>query len=74
MAPRRSVIAHHLVWTVYGTWLPNDPRGSGSRYVAASALAELGGLAETAFGRARKKRPGGGFWLDPAPGLLHSIQ
>ena len=20
-----------LIWTAYGTWLPNDPRGSGSR-------------------------------------------
>lgn len=40
--PRRSVIAHHLVWTSYGTWLPNDPRGSGSRAVATPALAELG--------------------------------
>ncbi len=41
---RRIVIAHHLVWTVYGTWLPNDPRGSGSRWVATDVLAELGPL------------------------------
>ena len=26
--PRQNpiVIAYHLVWTAYGTWLPNDPR------------------------------------------------
>ena len=35
------IIAYHLVWTVYGTWLPNDPRGSGSRFVASPALAAL---------------------------------
>ena len=27
------VIAYHLIWTAYGTWLPNDLRGSGSRGV-----------------------------------------
>lgn len=43
MPPRRPiVIAYHLVWTAYGTWLPNDPRGSGSQRVAAPVLAELG--------------------------------
>ena len=35
--PRPIVIAHHLIWTVYGTWLPNDPRGSGSRAIACFA-------------------------------------
>ena len=45
MPPRRPiVIAHHLIWTAYGTWLPNDPRGSGSHAVAAESLAELGPL------------------------------
>jgi len=38
------VIAHHLVWTVYGTWLPNDPRGSGSREVISAELVDLGEL------------------------------
>ncbi|HZZ27179.1 MAG TPA: hypothetical protein VFE46_04155 [Pirellulales bacterium] len=38
------VVAHHLIWTAYGTWLPNDPRGSGSHTVAAPLLAELGEL------------------------------
>ena len=42
------VIAYHLVWTAYGTWLPNDPRGSGSKEVASPRLVELG---ELHFGR-----------------------
>jgi REP element-mobilizing transposase RayT len=42
--PRPLVIAHHLIWTAYGWWLPNDPRGSGSRTVRSDLLAELGPL------------------------------
>ena len=38
------VIAHHLIWSVYGSWLPNDPRGSGSDTVHNTVLAELGEL------------------------------
>jgi REP element-mobilizing transposase RayT len=48
-----TVIAHHLVWTTYGTWLPNDPRGSWSQTVLSPELAELG---EIHFGR-RKIQP-----------------
>jgi REP element-mobilizing transposase RayT len=42
------VIAYHLVWTAYGRWLPNDPRGSGSRTIRSEFLTELG---EVHFGR-----------------------
>lgn len=38
------VIAYHLVWTAYGWWLPNDPRGSGSTTIRSDPLAELGEL------------------------------
>jgi REP element-mobilizing transposase RayT len=38
------VIAYHLIWTAYGWWLPNDPRGSGSHTVRKDVLAELGEL------------------------------
>ena len=44
------VIAYHLVWTAYGWWLPNDPRGSGSKLIACDLIAELG---ELHFGRKR---------------------
>jgi len=42
--PRPLVIAHHLIWTAYGWWLPNDPRGSTSRTVASDVIAQLGKL------------------------------
>lgn len=38
------VIAHHLIWTAYGWWLPNDPRGSMSRHIRNEVLMELGEL------------------------------
>ena len=38
------VIAHHLIWTAYGYWLPNDPRGSMSKTIACDVIAELGEL------------------------------
>jgi REP element-mobilizing transposase RayT len=38
------VIAYHLIWTAYGWWLPNDPRGSTSRTIAGDRIAALGGL------------------------------
>ena len=36
------VIAYHLIWTGYGWWLPNDPRGSMSKQVRNDVIAELG--------------------------------
>lgn len=38
------VLAHHLIWTGYGHWLPNDPRGSGSTAIAKVELRELGAI------------------------------
>src|SRR4051794_14771835 len=38
------VIAYHLIWTAYGWWLPNDPRGSGSKTIRNDVLADLGEL------------------------------
>ena len=49
------VIAHHLVWTAYGWWLPNDPRGSTSRRIASDVIAELGKLH---YGRKRVQPAG----------------
>lgn len=44
------VIAHHIMWTAYGWWLPNDPRGSTSIEVYTPQIAELAPLH---FGRKR---------------------
>jgi REP element-mobilizing transposase RayT len=49
------VIAYHLIWTAYGWWLPNDPRGSGSKEIACDLIAELG---ELHFGR-KQVQPNG---------------
>ncbi|MBA4064312.1 MAG: hypothetical protein C0501_11485 [Isosphaera sp.] len=53
--PNPLVIAHHLIWTAYGWWLPNDPRGSGSHELRNDVLAELGDIH---FGR-KKVQPTG---------------
>ena len=36
------ILACHLVWTAYGWWFPNDPRGSWSKEVWVPAIRELG--------------------------------
>jgi len=36
------VIAYHAIFTTYGTWLPNDPRGSYSKAIYSEELAALG--------------------------------
>lgn len=50
------IIAHHLILTGYGHWLPNDPRGSMSGKVYTERLGELG---EPHCGR-RKDQPSRG--------------
>ena len=37
-----TLIAHHIILTGYGHWLPNDPRGSMSHEIRAPKIAELG--------------------------------
>ena len=44
------VAAYHLIWAIYGAWLPNDPRGSSSTEVRSPVLEELG---EIHYGRKR---------------------
>ena len=43
-AHRPSIIAHHLIWTLYGHWLPNDLRGSGSEALRDPKFAALGDI------------------------------
>ena len=38
------IIAYHIVITTYGTWLPNDPRGSYSKAVYDAELRALGDM------------------------------
>jgi REP element-mobilizing transposase RayT len=48
------VIAHHLILTGYGHWLPNDPRGSLSSEIRAGKLVPLGDIH---FGRKEVQPP-----------------
>ena len=38
------IAGFHLIWTAYGWWLPNDPRGSTSHEIRVERIAELGEL------------------------------
>lgn len=63
------VIGYHLVFTGYGWWLPNDPRGSMSKSIGHDVIADLG---ELHYGRKTVQpasRVIGGFY-DRAQDLL----
>lgn len=67
------VIAYHLIWTAYGTWLPNDPRGSGSHAVACDVFKDLG---ELHYGRKRVQPAGWeirAFYDQALPRLQHPV-
>jgi REP element-mobilizing transposase RayT len=67
------VAAYHLIWTIYGVWLPNDPRGSHSTEVRADWLQDLG---EIHLGR-KKIQPSGAvlrkFFTEAKPKLKHDV-
>ena len=42
------IAGYHLIWTAYGWWLPNDPRGSTSHEIRVPAIVDLG---EVHYGR-----------------------
>lgn len=67
------VIAYHLIWTVYGWWLPNDLRGSTSKTIGSDVIAALG---ELHFGR-NKIQPAGrhvrAFYEHAAKILRHPL-
>lgn len=41
------ILAFHSIFSMYGFWLPNDPRGSGSDYIAAWELLRYGPATKT---------------------------
>lgn len=67
------VIAHHLVWSVYGSWLPNDPRGSGSDEVRNPVLAELGELHKGRKAIQPNGRTIREFYREATPLLQHPV-
>jgi REP element-mobilizing transposase RayT len=48
------VVGYHLIWTAYGWWLPNDPRGSSSHEIRVERIANLG---ELHYGRKAQQPP-----------------
>ena len=67
------VIAYHLIWTAYGWWLPNDPRGSSSHTIKSDVLAELG---ELHLGRKRVQPASAdihGFYQSAQDWLRHEL-
>ena len=43
----RMILAYHSIFSMYGFWLPNDPRGSGSDYIASWELFRYGPATKT---------------------------
>ncbi len=63
------IIAYHAVWTTYGTWVPNDPRGSFSKEIYNQELKALGDIK---YGRQDPQPDGRSlrrFWTAAAPRL-----
>jgi len=61
------IIAYHAIFTTYGTWLPNDPRGSFSKEIYNEQLRALGSLR---YGRQNPQPPKElliRFWAAAAP-------
>lgn len=44
MSGKLIILAYHIMWTAYGWWLPNDPRGSTSHTIRSDLIADLGQL------------------------------
>ncbi|MGO9115564.1 MAG: transposase [Thermoguttaceae bacterium] len=51
------IVAYHSVFSMYGFWLPNDPRGSGSDYVANWELFRYGPATKTNSRRSVARLP-----------------
>ena len=63
------IIAYHAIFTTYGTWLPNDPRGSFSKNIYNEQLKLLG---EIKYGRQTPQpsyRELSKFWAEASPML-----
>lgn len=66
------VIAHHLILTGYGHWLPNDPRGSFSREFRSSKILDLGVMQPTECSDSRSRPELRGFYRSAQSRLEHA--
>ena len=66
------IVAYHSIFSMYGFWLPNDPRGSGSDYIASWELFRYGPATKTDSRRSVARRPLPPNWQREAKtALLH---
>ena len=65
------IIAYHSIFSMYGFWLPNDPRGSGSDYVASWELFRYGPATKTDSRRSVAHLPLPANWQRQAKTALH---
>jgi REP element-mobilizing transposase RayT len=65
------IIAYHSIFSMYGFWLPNDPRGSGSDYIASWELFRYGPATKTDSRQSVARRPLPPNWQREAKTALH---
>jgi REP element-mobilizing transposase RayT len=73
MVQKPIIIGYHIMWTLYGWWLPNDPRGSTSKTIRNDLIGDLGGIH---FGR-KQVQPAGktirAFYEQARKTLAHQL-
>jgi len=57
IANRAELVGYHVIFSTYGFWLPNDPRGSWSNFVASWDLFLHGRATKTTETRSLARRP-----------------
>jgi len=67
------VIAYHVIFTTYGTWLPNDPRGSYSKKIYNEQLRMLGRIKYGRQNPAPAKELLMRFWTATTPQLSRPL-
>jgi REP element-mobilizing transposase RayT len=67
------VIAYHAIFTTYGTWLPNDPRGSYSKEIYNDQLRVLGRIKYGRQNPVPAKDLLIRFWTAATPRLTRSL-
>ena len=66
------ITAYHAIFTTYGTWLPNDPRGSYSKEIYNSRLLMLGQIKYGKQKPSPQKDSLMSFWKTATPQLKRS--
>jgi len=66
------IIAYHAIFTTYGTWLPNDPRGSYSKEIYSNQMRILGEIKHGRQNPQPAKQQLMKFWTAAAPHLARA--